>query len=259
MSNLAFDTFCARVCSAIRWKPARKLARAELTAHLEDHAQALAAQGLAPGLAAERAVAAMGDPYELGHALDRAHPPTLPRLSRALLALGLLILTAALVLGSRQGTGLPALSGITPRSPELPESPTVETVLCEGAVSGGGQLGPYTFTPSGQAALTSRVWPEPDGTETIVRTVQIPLTISPRRFWLPAPRLPAQEEGVYTDGAGRAGEGCISTCDTYLLGASGFLTLYSPAPGAREFSVTVSLFGEELRFTVTLEQEVPPL
>ena len=202
MSNLAFDTFCARVCSAIRWKPARRLAQAELTAHLEDHAQALAAQGLAPDLAAERAVAAMGDPYELGHALDKAHPPTLPRLSRVVLALGLLSLAAA---------------------------------------------------------LTSLAWPEPDGRETIVRTIQIPLTISPRRFWLPAPRLPAQEEVVYTDGAGRAGEGCISTCDTYLLGASGFLTLYSPAPGAREFSVTVSLFGEELRFTATLEQEVPPL
>ena len=81
----------------------------------------------------------------------------------------------------------------------------------------------------------------------------------PEKKTVPAPRLPAQEEGVYTDGAGRAGEGCISTCGTYLLGASGFLTLYSPAPGAREFSVTVSLFGKELRFTVTLEQEVPPL
>ena len=72
MPTIRFDTFCAQVCSAIRWKPARKLAQAELTAHLEDHAQALAAKGLAPDLAAERAVAAMGDPYELGHALDKA-------------------------------------------------------------------------------------------------------------------------------------------------------------------------------------------
>ena len=144
-----FNEFCAQVCLMIRWKAARGPVADELAAHLEDHAAALEARGLDPETAARRAVEAMGDPYALGAELDAAHPPTLPRLSRVLLVLGLLILLAALVLGFRQHTGLPALSGITPRGPGLPEYPTVETVLREGAASGGGQLGAYTFTPSG--------------------------------------------------------------------------------------------------------------
>ena len=252
-----FNEFCRRVCLVIRWRAAREPVADELTAHLEDHAAALEARGLDPETAARRAVEAMGDPYALGAELDAAHPPTLPRLSRVLLALGLLILLAALVLGFRQHTGLPALSGITPRGPGLPEYPTVETVLREGAASGGGQLGAYTFTPSGQAALTSRARPETGGVVTPAREIQVPITMIPRRFWLPA-AAPAWAEAVYTDDTGRTGEGFLRTSDTYLLGASGFLYLNDPAPGAREFSVTVSMFGEELHFTVTLNQEVPP-
>ena len=141
MSIQPFNEFCDRVCLMIRWKAARGPVAEELAAHLEDHAAALEAQGISPDVAAQQAVAAMGDPYALGAELDRAHPPTLPRLSRVLLALGLLILAAALVLGFRQHTGLPALSGVIPRSPELPEHPRVETVLREGSAAGGGQLG----------------------------------------------------------------------------------------------------------------------
>ena len=258
MASPQFNDFCAQVCLMIRWKAARKPVADELAAHLEDHAAALEARGLDPETAARRAVEAMGDPYALGAELDAAHPPTLPRLSRVLLVLGLLILLAALVLGFRQHTGLPALSGITPRGPGLPEYPTVETVLREGAASGGGQLGAYTFTPSGQAALTSRARPETGGVVTPAREIQVPLTMTPRRFWLPAAR-PDRADAVYTDDTGRTGEGYILTSDTYLLGASGFLYLNDPAPGAREFSVTISAAtGDNIFFTVTLDQEVPP-
>ena len=254
-----FNEFCAQVCLMIRWKAARGPVADELAAHLEDHAAALEARGLDPETAARRAVEAMGDPYALGAELDAAHPPTLPRLSRVLLVLGLLILLAALVLGFRQHTGLPALSGITPRGPGLPEYPTVETVLREGAASGGGQLGAYTFTPSGQAALTSRARPETGGVVTPAREIQVPITMTPRRFWLPA-AAPERADAVYTDDTGRTGEGFLRTSDTYLLGASGFLYLNDPAPGAREFTITVSAAtGEAIFFTVTLPEEVPPL
>lgn len=258
MATPQFNDFCGRVCAVIRWKAARKPVAEELAAHLEDHAAALEAQGISPDVAARRAVESMGDPYALGAELDRAHPPTLPRLSRVLLVLGLLILTAALVLGFRQHTGLPALSGIIPRNPELPEYPSVETVLREGSATGGGRLGAYTLTPSGQAALTSRTWPEPDGAGNIVREIQVPLTMTPRRFWLPA-AIPHPADAVYTDDTGRTGDCYISGIDTYLLGASGFLYLRDPAPGAKEFSVTVSAAtGDTIFFTVTLDQEVPP-
>ena len=257
MNRDSIYDFCTQVCEHVRFSPDHEAIAAELAAHLEDHAAALMERGVPEEEAAQQAVAAMGDPYALGAELDAAHPPTLPRLSRVLLALGLLILAAALVLGFRLHTGLPALSGIIPRSPELPEYPTMETVLREGAASGGGQLGAYTFPPSGQAALTSRARPETGGVVTPAREIQVPLTMTPRRFWLPAAR-PDRADAVYTDDTGRTGEGFLRTSDTYLLGASGFLYLNDPAPGAREFSVTVSMFGEELHFTVTLDQEVPP-
>lgn len=69
MSNPIYTIFCDQVCSVIRWKAARKPARAELTAHLEDHADVLTAQGVPPEVAARRAVEAMGDPGEDTQAL----------------------------------------------------------------------------------------------------------------------------------------------------------------------------------------------
>ena len=251
MSNLAFDTFCARVCSAIRWKPARKLAQAELTAHLEDHAQALVAKGLAPDLAAERAVAAMGDPYELGHALDRAHPPTLPRLSRVLALAGSLVLAAGLCLGIVRGTGLLALSGAFPRPPDLYEH-AGQALLLEGISTGGGSLGGYTLAPSGQAGLVSYDRPGED-----LREIMVPVTISADRPWLPVPSC--YLDGTWTDGAGGAGAARINSGWPYLFGAEGWLYLAAPTSGARQFTAAFTVGGEEVFFTVTLPEEVPPL
>ena len=251
MSNLAFDIFCARVCSAIRWKPARRLAQAELTAHLEDHAQALAAQGLAPDLAAERAVAAMGDPYELGHALDRTHPPTLPRLSRVLTLAGSLVLAAGLCLGIVRGTGLLALSGAFPRPPDLYEH-AGQALLMEGASTGGGSLGGYTLAPSGQAGLVSYDRPDEDR-----REIMVPVTISADRPWLPVPSC--YLDGTWTDGAGGAGAASINSGWPYLFGAEGWLYLTAPTSGARQFTAAFTVGGEEVFFTVTLPEEVPPL
>ena len=251
MSNLAFDIFCARVCSAIRWKPARRLAQAELTAHLEDHAQALAAQGLALDLAAERAVAAMGDPYELGHALDRAHPPTLPRLSRVLALAGSLVLAAGLCLGIVRGTGLLALSGAFPRPPDLYEH-AGQALLMEGISTGGGSLGGYTLAPSGQAGLVSYDRPDEDR-----REIMVPVTISADRPWLPVPSC--YLDGTWTDGAGGAGAASINSGWPYLFGAEGWLYLTAPTSGARQFTAVFTVGGEEIFFTVTLPEEVPPL
>ena len=46
--------------------------RAELSGHIEDHAEALTALGYGEDEAGERAVMLMGDPEETGRALDRA-------------------------------------------------------------------------------------------------------------------------------------------------------------------------------------------
>ena len=72
-----FARFTDQVCGQILFRPAHRRVRAELTAHLEDRAQALTEQGVPPEEAEERAVAAMGDPKAIGRALHRQHWPIL--------------------------------------------------------------------------------------------------------------------------------------------------------------------------------------
>ena len=67
--------FIAAVCAKVRFKPARAKIAEELRAHLEDRAAMLEERGFSPEDAAARAVAAMGDPEEIGTALDREHSP----------------------------------------------------------------------------------------------------------------------------------------------------------------------------------------
>ena len=72
-----FDRFTDAVCGEILFRPAWRGVRAELTAHLEDRAEALKARGVPPEEAEEQAVAAMGDPKRLGKALHKEHWPIL--------------------------------------------------------------------------------------------------------------------------------------------------------------------------------------
>lgn len=57
----------------IKFKPDRGRVERELQAHYEDHCLDLERLGWDKDLAAERALRAMGDPLEVGHALDQAH------------------------------------------------------------------------------------------------------------------------------------------------------------------------------------------
>ena len=77
MPSRPFDTFCAQVCAFVRFRPDHAAITAELTAHLEDHASALEEHGVPADEAAARAVAAMGDPEEVGRALNKSHSPLL--------------------------------------------------------------------------------------------------------------------------------------------------------------------------------------
>ena len=75
----AIEAFCKMVCGFIRFWPDHAAITAELTAHLEDHRDALLelCPGLTPEEAEEAAVQAMGDPEALGRALDESHSPRL--------------------------------------------------------------------------------------------------------------------------------------------------------------------------------------
>ena len=94
-SENPFTNYCNAVCARVRWPFARWRITQELTAHLEDHAAVLKARGLSPQEARVQAVAAMGDPDEVGRALNRVHSP---RWGLAFTALRLLSLCLLLLL-----------------------------------------------------------------------------------------------------------------------------------------------------------------
>ena len=68
--------YTAAVLSALRRVTSRERAaiRAELDGHIEDHMEGLLELGYDPDLAEERALAAMGDPREVGRELSRQYP-----------------------------------------------------------------------------------------------------------------------------------------------------------------------------------------
>ena len=70
-----FTDFCNAVCAQVRFRPDRAAIQTELLDHLQDHADALKERGVPILDAREEAVAAMGDPVELGKALDKLHSP----------------------------------------------------------------------------------------------------------------------------------------------------------------------------------------
>lgn len=94
--------FCDHVCMYIRFRPDHEAITAELTAHLEDHKDAILE--IHPDMtlweAERRAVEAMGNPEELGRWLDSIHNPLLGWLQiwfvRAVCILAALVLVLAL-------------------------------------------------------------------------------------------------------------------------------------------------------------------
>lgn len=98
-----FRRWCDAVTDQVRFRPDRRAIAAELTAHYQDHVQDLERVGYDWKLAQQRALAAMGDPEEVGRALDHVHKPWLGWLwiaSRAVL-----VLTVIACLLSLPGTG----------------------------------------------------------------------------------------------------------------------------------------------------------
>ena len=97
--NTPIDQWLDQVVSGIRFGPDRRQVRQELLGHLEDKSADMAR--IFPGITGEearlKALAAMGDPKELGQALARVHKPWLGwiwQFSRVLAWAALLLLAA---------------------------------------------------------------------------------------------------------------------------------------------------------------------
>lgn len=96
-----FQVWADAVCGEVRFWPDREGIEKELRIHYEDHCRALERLDYEPALAAQRSLRAMGDPREVGRALDRVHKPWLGWLwvvSRALVW-GLAILFVVTIVG----------------------------------------------------------------------------------------------------------------------------------------------------------------
>ena len=70
-----FKHYTETVCEQIRWKKAHAAVTKELTDHLLDQKEAYIACGDSEALAEEKALQQMGDPVEVGAALDGMHKP----------------------------------------------------------------------------------------------------------------------------------------------------------------------------------------
>lgn len=95
-----FRAWRATVLAQVRFWPDRKDIEKELTAHYEDHVRDLERLDYPWKLAEQRALDAMGDPEEIGKALDRVHKPWLGWLWVASRAVLILALVTALFLGA---------------------------------------------------------------------------------------------------------------------------------------------------------------
>lgn len=260
-----FDSFCAQVCRYVGWKRVHVSITQEFTGHLEDAAAALAARGLGPEEAAVQAVAAMGDPADIGRALDRVHRPFWHYVARALLWLGGCALAAALVVGYLdRGHPLPLLARDSAAETAAtwggPNYGTVSALLRRGRVTGGGRMGDYTLTPTGEAvvvdldlsqsALFDQPWAE----------LRIPVTTTHAQPWLDSLdpsrlRIQARDD---LGGQLKTAPMSVRPLSSSALESTWFLALLAPDPAAGQVTVTATApDGQQIRFTVTLEEVSP--
>jgi hypothetical protein len=94
MKNREFDRWCDIAASYIKFKPDRQSVTDELYAHMEDKYDALIAKGYDIRSAERETIAAMGDPVEVGKALNSVHKPWLGRLWVATKVVLVLVLVA---------------------------------------------------------------------------------------------------------------------------------------------------------------------
>lgn len=255
--------FCELVTGQLRCKWEAQAVRQELSDHIQDHQAALMAEGMGRDQAEEAAVAAMGDPEALGKALDALHSPWPWRLYHATLTVIILLfgLALCLVIGTLFGSGssvnlsLENLSyALKEQDPQyimeryvLTDSDTVQTT---GAVTGGGEIGPYRLSPTGEALLLSC----PDGEGGTATRLAFLVSTFHLQPWLETLDPLGQPCSAVDDLGNRYGPDQVFFLSTggHLLDFCRVL-LRDPAPAARRFTLTLDTDRGSVTFTVTLE------
>ena len=264
MDDDSFAAYCASVVQHVRCKLDRPAISAELIAHLEDHADALAEGGVSPEEAARLAVEAMGDAGAVGKALDRAHPPVWGWLVTACHVLIYLCVAVILVYGSyrfvddgmrisvRSLVNLSTEEDLLEIQKQLWDAEPLET----GAVTGGGWLGDYYFQPGGRADVSFLPATEAYGYRVEDRyCIEFPVRISHWQPWLSQPsfynatfNMNTPIESAHLNDA-FVGSGAHFS-EWYLA------AFYSPVYPEGQSELTISAMSKTVTFTV--EWEVGP-
>ena len=255
--------FCELVTGQLRCKWEAPAVRQELSDHIQDHMDALMAEGMGRDQAEEAAVAAMGDPEEVGKALDALHSPWPWRIYYAALNAAILLfgLTFCLVIGTLFGSG----TSIDVSSEDLGDALKEQdpqyimehyvlndgdTVQTTGTVTGGGEIPPYWLSPAGKALLLS----QPDGKGGRALQLVFLVSVLHPQPWLESLDPVGQPCSAVDDLGNQYGS------DQVFFRSSGGrlrdlcrIFLEDPDPTARRFTLTLDTHRGSVTFTVSLE------
>ena len=254
------QAYCHQVTLMIRCRSACPGITAELTAHMEDHADALAARGVPPEEARRQAAAAMGDPRALGAELDRVHNPWYPRLSRLFCLLALVLVLAGLYITDGEYAFRYA-PWSSPAALAARESGLYETtVLAVGKATGGGRLGAYAFSNTAHAALV-RIDPDASAASTAASRYEIRVVFTSLTpcFWL-GPMSFYATPAVFHTGSGEEVKADFTPRPTVEQGLfRGFYSVSLPVADLAERHYTLEFGGRhELIYFLTLEEADAP-
>ncbi|WP_130848480.1 permease prefix domain 1-containing protein [Intestinimonas timonensis] len=251
--------FCELVTGQLRCKWEAPSVRQELSDHIQDHQAALMAEGMGRDQAEEAAVAAMGDPEELGKALDALHSPWPWRLYHAARTAAFVLLAFAFFLGfdvllGSGGSGAVFWGDSGYTMPEQDPQSLLEyysfidsdTVRTTGTVTGGGDIGPYRLSPAGEALFLTRE----NGDTQLAFLVS---TFHPQP-WLESLKLYDLACSASDDLGNQ-----YSSDQFYFLNTGGrlrdlcWVLLEDPAPAACRFTFTLDTDRGSVTFTITPE------
>lgn len=256
-----FEDYCGAVCREIRFSPDHAAIAAELTDHLQAHMEALleAHPDMAPEEAQRQAIAAMGDPAALGHALDAVHNPRLGWFQIWFRRAVKLIAVVALLVALSHFEVLP------PMFPEASHSLRQFYQHFDAAVNYRPDLtfsaGDYSVTVEEVIVL------ETSPTPTVVALLRIPHTPWIREVeftnWLTArddlggAYLSWEEYLVLLSNSSINVTAELSYCVSSIEDYTPFVSWYTVSvhlrnPDARELTFTFDRFGEEISFTLPL-------
>lgn len=176
-----------KVLAQVRFWPDRAEISQELTDHYEDHCCDLQRLGMDEPMAAQRTLAAMGDPDAVGEALNRVHMPWLGWLWEASRVL-IWIAVAIIFLGVLEN-GWPSVGSWLDQDSVGPETEEWTELRCPEPF----RSGPYTVEVT-KAEYTS--WNPDDQSGWL----NISLSATTPRLWLDGPILDRAMEAVDSEG-----------------------------------------------------------